>query len=328
MRSLLILGVLLMTTAAQSAPQGDWKLVIHGGAGTIERSKMTPEKDAAIRAGLNKALEAGERVLAAGGSALDAVEVAVRLLEDDPNFNAGRGAVFTYEGTHELDASIMDGRSRAAGAVGAVTATRNPITLARAVMEKSTHVFLAGEGADRFSKEQGLDQVPNDYFSMPDRRRQLEEMKTKKIGAMEIEYKYGTVGAVALDSKGHVAAATSTGGMTGKRWGRVGDSPIIGAGTYADDRSCAVSATGAGEYFIRAGAAHEICARIRLKGEAPQVAADAVLEEIKQLGGSGGVIVLTPRGERIYAFNTSGMYRGMADKAGRSVAIYGDEGTR
>jgi beta-aspartyl-peptidase (threonine type) len=330
MRLPLILGVLLMTTAAaaqsQTAqPPSEWKLVIHGGAGTIERSRMTPEKDAAIRAALNAALEAGSRVLAAGGSALDAVEAAVRLLENDPNFNAGRGAVFTYEGRHELDASIMDGRTRAAGAVAAATATKNPIRLARPVMEKSPHVFLAGAGADRFSKEQGLEQVANDYFSTPDRRRQLDELKTKKVSALEVEYKYGTVGAVALDAKGHVAAATSTGGMTGKRWGRVGDSPVVGAGTYADDRACAVSATGAGEYFIRAGAAHEICARIRLKSEAPQVAADAVMAEIKGLGGSGGVIVLTPKGERIYSFNTSGMYRGMADKAGRSLAIYGDE---
>jgi len=330
MRLPLIFGVLLMTTAAPAQPPGaqpqtEWKLVIHGGAGTIERAKMTAEKDSAIRAGLNKALGAGSRLLAAGGKALDAVEAAVRLLEDDPNFNAGRGAVFTYEGTHELDASIMDGSTRDAGAVADVSATKNPIGLARAVMEKSPHVFLAGEGADRFSKEQGLEQVPNDYFSTPERRRQLEEMKSSKVSALEVEYKYGTVGAVALDSNGNVAAATSTGGTTGKRWGRVGDSPIIGAGTYADDRACAVSATGAGEYFIRAAAAHEICARIRLKGEAPQAAADAVLAEIKALGGSGGVIVLTPGGERVYSFNTSGMYRGMADQAGRSVAIYGDE---
>jgi beta-aspartyl-peptidase (threonine type) len=325
MRLLLILGVLLMTTAAQAQAPADWKLVIHGGAGTIERARMTPDKDAAIRATLDRSLQTGSAVLAAGGDALDAVEAAVRVLEDDANFNAGRGAVFTYEGTHELDASIMDGRTRAAGAVAAVTTTKNPIGLARAVMEKSPHVFLAGEGADRFSKEQGLGQVPNDYFSTDERRRQLEEMKTKKVSALDVEYKYGTVGAVALDSKGHVAAATSTGGTTGKRWGRIGDSPMIGAGTYADDRACAVSATGAGEYFIRASAAHEICARIRLKGEAAQTAADTVLGEIRELGGTGGVIVLTPKGERVYSFNTSGMYRGMADKSGRSVAIYGDE---
>ena len=334
MRLQLILGVLLMTTTAAPAqsqlaqPQRDWKLVIHGGAGTIERSRMTPDKDKAIRAGLDRALQEGSRILASGGEALDAVEATVKLLEDDPNFNAGRGSVFTYDGTHELDASIMDGRTRAAGAVAAVTATRNPIALARTVMEKSPHVFLAGEGADRFSKERGLEQVPNDYFSTPDRRRQLDEMKTTKVSALEIEYKYGTVGAVALDAKGHVAAATSTGGTTGKRWGRIGDSPLIGAGTYADDRGCAVSATGAGEYFIRAGAAHEICARIRLKGEAAQAAADAVIKDIGELGGTGGVIVLTPKGERVYSFNTAGMYRGMADKSGRSVAIYGDERER
>jgi beta-aspartyl-peptidase (threonine type) len=219
----------------------------------------------------------------------------------------------------------MDGRTRAAGAVAAATTTKNPIRLARAVMEKSPHVFLAGEGANRFSREQGLEHVPNDYFSMSDRRRQLEEMKTKKVSALEVEYKYGTVGAVALDSKGHVAAATSTGGMTGKRWGRVGDSPVVGAGTYADDRACAVSATGHGEYFIRAGVAHEICARIRLAGESGRRAADAVMAQVKALGGDGGVIVVTPKGERVYSFKTAGMYRGMADKTGRSVAIYGDE---
>ncbi|HEU5286348.1 MAG TPA: isoaspartyl peptidase/L-asparaginase [Sphingomicrobium sp.] len=314
-----------MATVAHPQPPRDWKLVIHGGAGTIERAKITPEKDKAIRAGLDRALVTGSKVLESGGSALDAVEATVKVLEDDPNFNAGRGAVFTYEGVIELDASIMDGRTRAAGAVASVTATRNPVSLARAVMEKSEHVFLAGDGADQFLREQGLPQVPNSYFATPNRRRQLEEMKAGKVGALEIEYKYGTVGAVALDSRGHVAAATSTGGTTGKRWGRVGDSPIIGAGTYADDRGCAVSATGSGEYFIRAAAAHEICARIRFRGEPPQAAADAVLKEIAELGGSGGVIVLTPKGEQVYSFNTPGMYRGMADKSGRSVALYSDE---
>ncbi len=328
MRLLLILGVLMMATVAQAQPRIDWKLVIHGGAGTIERSRMTPEKDAAIRAGLNGALEAGSRILSTGGNALDAVEAAVKVLEDDPNFNAGRGAVFTHEGTNELDASIMDGRTRAAGAVASITATRNPISLARRVMEESPHVFLAGEGADAFSREQGLPQVPNGYFATPERRRQLQEFKAKDISALDVEYKYGTVGAVALDTKGHVAAATSTGGTTGKRWGRIGDSPLIGAGTYADDRACAVSATGAGEYFIRVGVAHEICARMRLDGAGAQAAADAVLAEVKALGGDGGVIVVTPKGERAYSFNTAGMYRGMADGAGRSVAIYGDEGER
>jgi beta-aspartyl-peptidase (threonine type) len=325
MRLLLILGVSMMATVAHAQPPRDWKLVIHGGAGTIERAKITPEKDKAIRAGLDRALATGSRMLESGGSALDAVEATVKVLEDDPNFNAGRGAVFTYEGTIELDASIMDGRTRAAGAVASVTSTRHPISLARAVMEKSEHVFLAGDGADQFSREQGLPQVPNSYFATPERRRQLEEWKASKVSALDIEYKYGTVGAVALDAKGHVAAATSTGGTTGKRWGRIGDSPVIGAGTYADDRGCAISATGAGEYFIRAAAAYAICARIRFRGEAAQAAADTVIREIAELGGSGGVIVLTPKGERAYSFNTPGMYRGMADKSGRSVALYADE---
>ena len=325
MRLLLILGALMMTTAAQAQPPRDWKLVIHGGAGAIERAKMTPDKDREIRAALDHALVTGSRLLASGGTALDAVEATVSELEDNPNFNAGRGAVFTYEGTIELDAAIMDGRSRAAGAVAGVTATKNPIRLARAVMDKSPHVFLSHDGADQFSREQGLEQVPNDYFATPERRRQLEELKARKTGYFDVDLKYGTVGAVALDTRGHVAAATSTGGLTGKRWGRIGDSPIIGAGTYADDRACAVSATGAGEFFIRTGAAHEICARIRLNDEKPEVAADTVLKEIQALGGSGGVIVVTPAGETVYSFNTPGMYRGRADKAGRKVALYADE---
>ena len=321
MRFIALIGALLMTTAAQAR---DWKLVIHGGAGVIEPSRTTPETDAAIRSALNRALDAGSKILSSGGDALDAVEAAVLVLEDDPNFNAGRGAVFTWDDTHELDASIMDGRTRAAGAVAGVTATKNPIRVARAVMEKSPHVFLSGKGADQFSKEQGFEQVPNDYFSTPRRRQQLQEFKTKNVSALEVEYKYGTVGAVALDTKGHVAAATSTGGMTGKRWGRIGDSPVIGAGTYADDRACAVSATGHGEYFIRIGVAQEICGRIRLNGETGQAAADAVLDEVKALGGDGGVIVVTPKGETVFSFNTVGMYRGKASPAGRTVALYSE----
>ena len=320
----LLIGALLMTNAAH-AQSTEWKLVIHGGAGVIERASLTPEKDREIRTALDHALATGSKVLVGGGSALDAVEATVKELEDNPNFNAGRGAVFTYQGTNELDAAIMDGRTRGAGAVTGVTATKNPISLARAVMEKSPHVFLSREGADQFSREQGLEQVPNSYFATPERRRQLEELKARKLSYFDVDLKYGTVGAVALDSQGHAAAATSTGGLTGKRWGRIGDSPIIGAGTYADDRACAISATGAGEYFIREGAAHEICARIRLKGESPQAAADIVMKEIADLGGSGGVIVVTPKGETVYSFNTPGMYRGMASAKGRSVAIYGDE---
>jgi beta-aspartyl-peptidase (threonine type) len=322
MRSLFLLGALLMSTAAQAA---DWKLVIHGGAGVIERDRLTSAQEKEIRAALDKALETGSAILAAGGSALDAVEATAKVLEDDPNFNAGHGAVFTYEGRNELDAAIMDGRTRAAGAVAGATETKNPISLARRVMEKSPHVLLSHEGADQFSKEQGLEQVPNSYFATPERKRQLDELKARNVGYFDVDLKYGTVGAVALDKDGHVAAATSTGGLTGKRWGRIGDSPLIGAGTYADDRACAISATGAGEYFIREGAAHEICARMRFKGESAKQAADTVMAEIEALGGSGGVIVVTPKGEAEWSFNTPGMYRGKASAAGRSVAIFGDE---
>ena len=324
MRKLLILGALLMSSAAPALAKPDWKLVIHGGAGNIVKSRISPEKDRELRAALDRALLAGSKILESGGSALDAVEASVKVLEDDPNFNAGRGSVFTYNGHIELDASIMDGRTRAAGAVTGVTRTKNPISLARAVMEKSEHVFLSREGADEFSRQQGLEQVPRDYFETPERRRQLEEFKTKKVSALDIEYKFGTVGAVALDSQGHVAAATSTGGMTGKRWGRIGDSPIIGAGTYADDRGCAVSGTGWGEYFIRVGVAHEICARMWIGGAPPRRTADEVMAEVKALGGDGGVILVTPKGEMAWSFNTAGMFRGMADAKGRSTALYSE----
>ena len=292
----------------------------------IERSLLTPQQDKEIRAALERALETGSAILERGGGALDAVEATARELEDDPHFNAGRGSVFTYQGTIELDASIMDGRTRAAGAVTGATATRNPISLARAVMERSPHVFLSREGADEFSRQQGLEQAPSEYFQIPERRRQLEELRARPSQEFfDEELKYGTVGAVAVDRGGHVAAATSTGGLTGKRWGRIGDTPIVGAGTFADDRSCAVSATGAGEYFIRVGVAHEIAARIRLAGEDAQAAADAVMAEVGTLGGTGGVIVVTPGGAGACSFNTPGMYRGEASPRGRSVAIYGDE---
>ncbi|MDB5698644.1 MAG: iaaA [Alphaproteobacteria bacterium] len=312
----------MMSTAAAAQ---DWKLVIHGGAGIIERAQMKPDKEKELRAGLDRALEAGAALLASGGSAVDAVEAAAKALEDDPNFNAGRGAVFTYDGGHQLDAAIMDGRTRAAGAVANVSGTKNPISLARAVMEQGDHVFLGGKGADQFSREQGLEQVGPDYFSTQERRRQLDELKAREHSAFDTEVKYGTIGAVAVDSHGHVAAATSTGGLTGKRWSRIGDTPVIGAGTYADDRACAVSATGAGEYFIRAAVAHEICARMRLKAEDAQAAADAVIADVGELGGSGGVIVVTPAGDTVYSFNTPGMYRGTASANGREVAIFRDE---
>jgi beta-aspartyl-peptidase (threonine type) len=248
-----------MTSASHT-----WTLVIHGGAGKFTPETMKPGQEDAMKAALRRALDAGSAVLSVGGASLDAAEAAVRVLEDDPHFNAGHGAALSFEGVAELDAAIMDGRDRDAGAVARVTSTRSPVSLARAVMENSRHVFLAGVGADAFSRETGVEQVDNDWFITPERRQNLIDLKADNADAYDVDMKYGTVGAVALDTHGHVAAATSTGGVTGKRWGRIGDSPLIGAGTYADDRAGAVSATGAGEFFIRAGAAHEICARVRL----------------------------------------------------------------
>ena len=325
MRSLFLIGAFLMSVAA--APPTKWSLVIHGGAGVIERAKLKPEDDKAIRAALALALDKGSAVLKSGGTSLDAVQAAVMVLEDDPHFNAGRGAVFTYEGTNSLDAAIMDGTTRKAGSVAGISRTKNPVTAARAVMEQSPHVMLSGAGADEFSVEQGLEQADPSYFATPERKRQLDELKAnKKLSWFDVDLKYGTVGAVAVDQAGHVAAATSTGGLTGKRWGRIGDAPIIGAGTYADDRACAVSATGAGEFFIREGVAHEICARVRFKREKIVKAADTVMAEVKALGGDGGVIVIGPSGEGGWSFNTPGMYRGrVSSTKPAEVAIYGDE---
>lgn len=304
-----------------------WTLMIHGGAGSMSRDNLSADEDARARAGLQSALDAGCAILAGGGSALDAVEAAVKILEDDPHFNAGRGSVFTYEGHNEMDAAIMDGATRAAGAVARTTRTRNPVSLARAVMTSSPHVLLSGEGADVFSVEQQLEQVDRQWFATPERLRQLEELKSRKSGHFDVDMKYGTVGAVATDAAGHVAAATSTGGLTGKRWGRIGDTPLIGAGTYADDRACAVSATGAGEYFIRIGIAHEITARVRLLGETLDQAAQAVFAELKDMGGVGGVILTAPDGQSHWLFNTPAMYRGVTRSDGTAhIAIYGDEG--
>jgi L-asparaginase / beta-aspartyl-peptidase len=305
-----------------------WKLVVHGGAGIIEKSRIAPEQEREIRSGLGRALAAGQAVLAGGGNAIDAVEAALRDLEDDPNFNAGRGAVFTYDGRNELDAAIMDGRDRSAGAVTGATTTRHPVSLARAVKDRSPHVLLRGRGADQFSREQGLEQVENSWFGTAERRRQLDEMKANKVSAFDVDLKYGTVGAVALDSHGHVAAATSTGGLTGKRWGRIGDSPIIGAGTYADDGSAAVSATGSGEYFIRALAAYQVAERVKIGGQSLQQALDDALADVQSLGGTGGMIAVAPTGEMAWAFTTPGMYRGKADSNGRVVALYSDSEER
>jgi beta-aspartyl-peptidase (threonine type) len=305
-----------------------WKLVVHGGAGIIEKARMVPDQESEIRAALDHALASGSHILAEGGSAVDAVEAAVRELEDNPNFNAGRGAVFTYDGRNELDAAIMDGSDRSAGAVTGTTTARNPVSLARAVKEHSPHVLLRGRGADEFSREQGLEQVDNSWFATPERRRQLDEMMATGGDHFDVDLKYGTVGAVALDASGHVAAATSTGGLTGKRWGRIGDSPLIGAGTYADDRSAAVSATGSGEYFIRALAAYQVAERVKGGGGSLKAALDEALADVQSLGGTGGMIAVAPTGEMAWGFTTPGMYRGMADEVRRTVALYSDPDDR
>jgi L-asparaginase / beta-aspartyl-peptidase len=313
----------LLSIAAMTDATPCWAIAIHGGAGSMTPATMDAATAAVHEAGLAAALEAGRAVLAAGGGAVDAVAAAVCVLEDDPQFNAGRGAVFTYEGTNELDAAIMAGETRDAGAVAGITRTRNPVRLARAVMEAGPHVFLSGEGAEVFARDRGVEAVDPAWFATPERRRQLDELKARPAGWFDAGMKYGTVGAVARDAAGHVAAATSTGGLTGKRWGRIGDSPLIGAGTYADDRAGAVSCTGSGEQFIRVGAAHDICARMRLSGEGPDQAAHAVLAEIGAIGGVGGVIVVTPAGETALAFTTPGMFRARADSSGlHEVAIF------
>jgi beta-aspartyl-peptidase (threonine type) len=300
-----------------------WRLVVHGGAGSMRPGRLDPEQEKCARDGLEAALAAGSAILSKQESALDAVEAAVRVLEEDPCFNAGRGSVLTAEGFIELDAAIMDGRNRRAGAVAGLRTTRAPVSLARLLLEKGPHVFLSGKGADDFARNHGFEQVDNSWFEIPERRRQLEELV--RVGGFDDEVKYGTVGAVAVDVDGHVAVATSTGGLTAKRWGRVGDSPLIGAGTYADDRSAAVSATGSGEYFIRTVAAHQLAERVRLGGESLQEALDAVLADIASLGGKGGLIAVAPDGEAAWGFTTPAMYRGMADASGRTVRIYAEE---
>lgn len=309
---------------AEEAPK--WSLAIHGGAGTLDPSQMTPEKRAAYEADLQRALDAGAKILAGGGDAMDAIKAAIIIMEDSPLFNAGKGAVFTWDGTNELDASIMDGRDRSAGAVAGVKTVKNPILLADTVRTQSEHVFLVGKGAEEFAISKGFAVTPPEYFATPARREALERLKAEKLSALDVDHKFGTVGAVALDTKGNMAAGTSTGGMTGKRWGRVGDAPMIGAGTYADNRACAVSATGWGEYFIRVGVAHEICSRLRMGRESEQGIADGVMADVKSLGGDGGVILVTPQGGAFFSFNTTGMYRGRATSAGvNEVAIFGGE---
>lgn len=330
-------------TTAPTAARGI-SMVIHGGAGTITRATMTAEMEAQYRAVLEEALRTGHRILVAGGTSLDAVEATVRVMEDSPLFNAGRGAVFTSEGRNEMDAAIMDGRTLQAGAVAGVTKVKNPITLARAVMEKSPHVMLTREGAQAFAREQRMELVPESYFFTEHRwdalRRALEAEGrpmparpagvTGDAGAEALEEpahdrKFGTVGAVALDRDGNLAAATTTGGMTNKRFGRVGDAPIIGAGTYANER-CGVSATGHGEYFMRNVVAYDICARMAyLNVSIAEAARQVVMERLVQQGGEGGVIAMDAQGNYAMPFNSEGMYRGHVDADGRiTIRIYRD----
>lgn len=343
----LLIAFLASFPLRSSAAEKQWAIVLHGGAGVIERKSMDPKTEAAYRATLKSAIEAGAAVLEKGGSSLDAIEASIHILEDDPLFNAGRGAVFTAEGKNELDSAIMDGSNLKAGAVAGVTRTRHPISLARAVMEKSPHVMLIGNGADLFAKEHGLEQVDPSFFFTERRWQGLVRELTKEgrpipqrpAGApaappkpvAEIEspdaHKWGTVGVVALDKKGNIAAGTSTGGLQGKLWGRVGDSPIIGAGTYASNSSCAVSGTGTGEYFIRLTVARDICSLVQDKGMKLQAAADEVVQKrLTALGGDGGVIAIAPDGQMAWSFNTPGMYRAHLSEGGKlQISIYNDE---
>jgi beta-aspartyl-peptidase (threonine type) len=335
-----------LTASAQTQPH-KWAIVIHGGAGVIERKSMDPKMEASYRAALNAVLQTGADVLNRGGSSLDAIEKVIGVMEDDPLFNAGRGAVFTADGKIELDAAIMDGATLKAGSVAGVARTRHPISLARAVMEKSPHVMLIGAGADAFAAEMKLEQVDNSFF-FTERRwqaliRQLKQegkpIPPRPAGAppppasptASLEnpdaHRFGTVGVAAVDRAGNVAAGTSTGGTQAKRWGRVGDSPIIGAGTYASNTSCAVSATGAGEYFIRLTIAREICALVEYRGMKLQPAADEVIQKrLTGIKGDGGVIAIAPDGQMAWSFNTSGMYRARLSEGGKAqVGIYKDE---
>jgi beta-aspartyl-peptidase (threonine type) len=343
---MLSLVTVLMMVVAFSLPghssaqgKGRFKLVVHGGAGTILKANMTPEREAAYRAALTQALQTGHGVLKNGGSSLDAIEATIKVLEDSPLFNAGKGAVFTSEGTNELDASIMDGATLKAGAVAGVKRIKNPISLARLVMEKSPHVMMVGEGAEIFARQNGVEWVDPKYFYTEERWKQLEDAKKKekqqndpatkpdsgkpdrKTGSLiSDDKKFGTVGAVALDKNGNLAAGTSTGGMTNKKFGRVGDAPIIGAGTYANNRTCAVSATGHGEFFIRSVVAHDISALMEYRGMSLKEAADmVVMNKLVKLGGEGGIIAIDKDGNVAMPFNSAGMYRGYIDADGKVV---------
>lgn len=334
----------LMAQVPPPAKPNPIAIAIHGGAGVIERESMSAESEAAYRAVLEQALRAGHQVLVDGGSSLDAVVAAVKVMEDSPLFNAGKGAVFTLDGRNELDASIMEGRTLRAGAVSGVTHIRNPIELARAVMDRSSHVMLSGAGAEEFATSIGMPLVDPSYFRTPERWDQLQKLKaalaadpkltlhsdapglTDMPEVPRVDTKFGTVGAVAVDKRGDLAAATSTGGMTGKRWGRVGDTPIVGAGTWADNASVAVSATGHGEFFIRNAVAHDIAALVQYRGLPVRAAADeVVLRKLVQRGGEGGVIAMDRKGNFAQPFNSKGMYRGAIDVDGKlTIAIFRD----
>lgn len=335
MRALVLLLTLLTALPALAqAPSDPVVLVVHGGAGTIRRADLTPEQDAAVRAALAEALRAGHAQILAGSPALDAVEAAIVVLEESPLFNAGRGGVFAADGTVRHDASVMDGRTGEAGGATGTMRVRSPIRLARRVMDASPHVLLSGEGAEEFALEQGLELVPNAYFHVPARRRALRAVQDREASvsgsasglAPEPWQMTGTVGAVALDASGALAAGTSTGGMTNKRWGRIGDAPIIGAGTYADAR-VGVSATGHGEFFLRLGVARDIAARAEYLGESLDAAAGhVVMRTLTAAGGTGGVVALDAQGRAAMPFNTEGMYRGQITRAGVvTTAIYDSE---
>ena len=318
------------STLKQRAMKKPFSIAIHGGAGTLLKGQMTPELEQQYRESLKLSLKKSYALLEAGGSAMDAVEMAVRVLEDSPLFNAGKGSVFTANGTHEMDAAVMCGQTLKAGAVSLVEGVRNPISLARAVMERSEHVFLAGHGAMEFAKQQGLQLEDADYFFDQLRYDQWQEIKDSDHFQLDHsvskDHKFGTVGAVACDSQGRLAAATSTGGMTNKKWGRVGDSPMIGAGTYANDQTCAVSCTGSGEYFIRGVAAYDVSCLMEYGDHDLQEAARIVVQDrLPKINGDGGLIAVDRNGDVTLPFNTEGMYRAYKKSTGETeVAIYKD----
>ncbi len=333
LRSIRLDGLLLIFLLAQPVmAENPIAIAIHGGAGTIQKQDLSAEKEASIRADLEAAVKAGHALLEAGGSSTDAVLKAITMLEDSANFNAGKGAVLNQDGNVELDASIMTGDDRNAGAIAGVYGVKNPILLAHKVLTDSPHVLLSGEGAEIFARQSNIQFENADYFKTPYRIEQLKQIQDQEKAQTSLDNSYreswfSTVGAVAIDKFGHLAAGTSTGGTANKRWGRIGDSPIIGAGTYADDRYCAVSATGHGEYFIRAAVTHDICARVAYQNLSISAAVDQVVKkDLVEMGGDGGVIAVAPDGEIAMSFNTAGMYRAAIDQQGQlTIAIYADD---